>query len=116
MSARRLLGLGIIATLLFVVLGDYLHRVLNTAFFANSDLGDAPLIMYSLLLGFVVRPFISGSCAAIFLLLGGRTLIRETGMPPALQFAIAVRVGFATALVSVVWASIEAFLLHGFWP
>jgi len=116
MSTRRLIGLGIIAVLLFAVLGDYLHRVLGTVFFANSNLGDAPLIMYSLLLALVVRPFISGSCAVIFWLWRGRTLIRETDMPLSLKFAITALIGFTTALVSVVWASTEVFLINGFWP
>ena len=117
MNNLKLAGLGIVAVLLSVVVGEYAFRSLNTILFVNIawNGNDGPLIMYALLLGFVGRPLIADMCAAVIVLVGWHITTPAVSGSRGTKVALATSVFLATTVLAIVWTAWE-LALNRFWP
>jgi len=120
MNTVKLMGLGMLVVLVSALLGEYTGRILGTIFAAWVDymggMGDGPLIFYSLLLVFVIRPLIAGGFGALLWRLVWHATNRANQRSQSLGTVALVSVSLGAVIVSIVWVGLEIFWLESAWP
>jgi hypothetical protein len=111
MSARKLLLLGVISTLVAVILGVILTRLLGFLLFIISRDFDGALY-FSLVALFIFRPLLASACALIIIVLGLFVLNSNQDLRKQKPIITVVKIATLTIIVLAITAT-SSFILSG---